>query len=86
MGFFDNKIKEQFIPVFSNVQNLITNYYPPGSKCKALRLWVNLILLYFIRIFFVYEDYFFNFDVGVGVDVDVDVCVGVDVDGALFSS
>ena len=26
------------------------NIYPPGSKCKALRLGVHLILLYFIRI------------------------------------
>ena len=35
--------------------------YPPGSKCKALRLGVHLILLYFIRMLFFYLD--------VGVDV-----------------
>ena len=33
--------------------------YPPGSKCKALRLGVYLILLYFIRILFWVRNYFF---------------------------
>ena len=53
--------------------------YPPGSKCKALRLEVHLIFLYFIRILFWVRRLFFYF-VGVGVGVDVDVGVG----GELF--
>ena len=40
--------------------------YPPGSKCKALRLGVHLILLSFIRISLLTPKIIFYF-VGVGV-------------------
>ena len=36
-------------------------FYPPGSKCKALRLGVHLILLYFIRISLSTPETFFLF-------------------------
>ena len=36
-------------------------YYPPGSKCEALRLGVHLILLYFIRILVVGTEIIFLF-------------------------
>ena len=36
-----------------------TNFYPPGSKCEALRLGVHLILLYFIRIWILSAETFF---------------------------
>ena len=35
--------------------------YPPGSKSEALQLGVNLILLYFIRIFLLITEIFFLF-------------------------
>ena len=62
------------------LSSVISNYeceiYPPGSKCKALRLGVHLILLYFISILFCVRRLFFYF-VDVGVDVG---------DGGLFLS
>ena len=51
-------------------------FIPPGSNCKALRLGVHLILLYFISILFCVRRLFFYFDVDVDVDVGVDVGVG----------
>ena len=36
-------------------------HYPAGSKCKALRLGVHLILLYFIRISFLTPETFVLF-------------------------
>ena len=58
-------------PNFSNLKQVHIFYsYPPGSKCKALRLRVHLILLYFIRILFWVRRLFFYF-VGMGVDVGV---------------
>ena len=48
----------------------------PWSKCKALRLGVHLILLYFTRILFWVRRLFFYF-VGVGVGVDVGVGGGL---------
>ena len=61
-----------------------TIFYPPGSKSEALQLAVHLILLYFIRISFLMETFFY-FGGGWGptfwffksLDIDVVYTLGV---------
>ena len=51
------------------VRQNMSKYYPPGSKCQALRLGVHLIPLYFIRISILKIIFYFGVGVGVGVGV-----------------
>ena len=47
----------------------LSSVYPPGSKSKALRLGVHLILLYVIRISHSPEEFFFILSVVGGVQL-----------------
>ena len=47
----------------------ILSIYPPGSKRETLQLGVHLILLYFIRISFLYPKIFVLFSGRLGVGV-----------------